>query len=119
MPNGDVHAKAGDPTDPSTDFYRHTHQFPKVSYESAHQPGKYLVLDHENGELRVEEPEDGNELFLQITHPTMNDFFALASHSNTDCYVAFDRYGSVATEPGLCDPEIEDNHHTSIHVFRI
>ena len=116
-PNGDVHAKAGDTSDPSTDFYQHTHSFPRVSYESVQSPGKFLVLDDKTGELRVQEPEDDNELFLQISHPTMFGFFALKSHANDDCFVAFDRFGSVV--PDLCNPEIHNDRHTSIHVFQL
>lgn len=115
-PNGDVHAKAGDPSDPSTDFYLRTHDFPRVSYESVQNPGKFLVIDHKTGQIRVEVPEDDNEKFMQIAHPTIYGFYALKW---MDCYIAFDKYGSVPTNPGICDKELQNLRHTSIHVFQL
>ena len=119
--NGDVHAKAGDTTDPSTDFYQHTGQFPKVSYESVQNPGKFLVLDEESGQLRVEEPQDDNEVFMQIAHPLNYGLFALKSlNSHASCYVAFDIHGSVSTDPHICDEDgLHSGHglHTSVHIF--
>ena len=107
--NGGVHAKAGDPSDPSTNFYQDTHGFPKVSYESVQNRGKFLILDKKTGQLRVEEPQDDNEVFLQIAHPTIYGFFALKSHASSGCYVAFDIHGSVSTDPHICD---EDGLHS-------
>lgn len=121
-PNGDVHAKAGDPSDPSTDFIQHTRGFPKVSYESIQNPGRFLVLDEKTQQLRVEEPADGNEVFLKIAHPTVWGFYALKSHSGSDCYVAFDMYGSVSTNPSICDEdELHSGHglHTSIQIIQM
>jgi hypothetical protein len=118
-PHGDVHAKAGDSSDPSTDFYQHSHGFPKVSYESVQQPGKYLVINQETGEIRVEVPEKDNEIFLKIAHPVVFGLFALKSYSSMDCYVAFDRFGSVPTDPGVCDPQLQTDIHTSVHVYHL
>ena len=121
-PNGDVHAKAGDTSDPSTDFYQHTHDFPKVSYESVQNPGKFLVLNKETGQLRVEEPEEDNELFLQLLHPTMYGFYALRSHVAPECYVAFDIHGSVSTDPHICDEEgLHSGHglYSTVHVYHM
>lgn len=119
--NGDVHAKAGDASDPSTTFYQHTMEFPRVSYESAQYPGKFLVLDSTNGQLRVEEPTDeGNEVFMRIAHPTSYGLFALKSDVSHDCYVAFDHYGDVSSDPHICDGDaLHSGHgfHTAVHII--
>ena len=120
-PNGDVHAKAGDTSDPSTDFYQHTQEFPKVSYESVQSPGKFLILDEETGQLRMEEPRDNNEVFMQVQHPLNYGMFALKSYaSRADCYMAFDIHGSVSTDPHVCDEHrLHSGHglHTAIHIL--
>ena len=121
-PNGDVHAKAGDSGDPSTNFYEHTLEFPKVSYESVQNRGMYLVLDDKTGQVRVETPEDDNEVFMKIQHPTMYGFYALRSVNNKDCYIAFDFFGSVSTNPSICDgDELHSGHglHTSVHIYQM
>ena len=121
-PNGDVHAKAGDSSDPSTNFYQHTRSFPKVSYESFQNPGKFLILDDKTGQLRVEEPQEDNEVFLQIAHPTHYGFYALKSHVSSDCYVAFDVHGSVSTDPHICDDATLHGGHglyTTIQIFQM
>jgi hypothetical protein len=119
--NGDVHAKAGDTNDPSTDFYQHTREFPKVSYESVQSPGKFLILDEETAQLRVEEPRDGNEVFMQVQHPLNYGLFALKSYaSRADCYVAFDLHGAVSTDPHICnEDELHSGHGlaTSVHIL--
>ena len=111
-PNGDVHAKATDPTDPSTEFFLRTHSFPHVSYESVQNEGKYLVINPKNGEIRVEIPDGTSEKFEEIAHPSLHGFLALRSPKG--CYVAFDMHGSVATEPGVCDKEILGQLHASV-----
>lgn len=112
-PSGDVHAKATDPADPSTEFYLRTHEFPHVSYESVQNVGHSLVVDADNGLVRVEEPNgQGNELFEEIGLQHTG-YFALKSKSES-CYVAFDMHGAVSTEPGVCDPEIQGQAHTFI-----
>ena len=118
-PRGDVHAKAGDSSDPSTDFYQHTHEFPKVSYESVQYPGKYLVIDQETGQIRLEVPDKKNEIFLKIAHPIVFGLYSLKSYSSKDCYIAFDRVGSVPTDPGVCDPALQTDLHTSVHVYHM
>lgn len=118
-PNGDVHAKASDRDDPSTDFYlrTHGHDALRVSYESVLYPGKFLVIDGETGQIRVDVPEDGNEKLLQIPHQRAIGFETLRSEKNMDCHVAFDKYGSVTQDPGVCDPDIGDLRHSSIRVI--
>ena len=119
-PHGDVHAKSGNSNDPSTDFYQNSYAYPKVSYESVAYPDKYIIIDDKTGEIRVETPEDDNEILRQIMHPTVYSSFALQSYKNTNCYLAFDRYGEVSTDPGICDDnELHTGHglHTSVHVY--
>lgn len=118
-PNGDVHAKASDRDDPSTDFYlrTHGHDALRVSYESVLYPGKFLVIDEETGQIRVDVPEDGNEKLLQIPHQRAIGFETLRSEKNMDCHVAFDKYGSVTQDPGICHPDIGDLRHSSIRVI--
>lgn len=116
-PSGDVQAKASDWNDPSTDFYlrTHGHDTLRVSYESVHAPGTFLYIDEETGQIRAGVPEDDNEKLLQTPHP--HDGYALRSEKNLDCHIAFDRYGSVPTNPSVCDPQIQTHIHSSIRVI--
>ena len=112
-PSGDVHAKATDPTDPSTEFYLRTREFPYVSYESVQNVGHSLVIDADNELVRVEEPNgEGNEIFEEVGLQHTG-YFALKSKSES-CYVAFDMHGAVSMEPSVCDEEIQGQAHTFV-----
>ena len=79
-----------------------------ITFESVKFRGKFLLIDHMKGKLKLGTPKNGSEIF-EFQH--LNDPTLSAFRSSENCYIAFDTKGNQVGPCGLNTtahyPEIE------------
>ena len=74
-----------------------------IRFESVKFQGRFLLIDHRKGKLKLGEPKNGNDIF-KILH--LNDPVLSAFRDSENCYFAFDKEGE---QVGPCGLNITEN----------